>query len=170
MRFIIVVCGVAILFMVPAFGFQKDFSPEGAEFSVHMPGTPECEDLPVTTSADQKFVRTCRFFDRKKQVLFQAQYFPTKSVSAGVNPDTVLALGRDRILMGANTQLLSEHKITVDGRPGIECVMRAKGEDFSVHMRLILTNRQMAIVGVIGSERSIRSPGVRSFLDSVRLK
>ena len=135
------------------------FEPEGAGFSVLMPGKP-------VEAIDKRATYTMHSFaltlGRGNYVASYSDYAP----EANLNPATALTLNRDKFNKNIHAKMLSSREITLDGHRGIEFTSEIPAANIRVQMFLI-GNRMFQLATLVFKDVD-ETRNVDRFFDSFK--
>jgi hypothetical protein len=134
-------------------------APEGAGFSVLVPGEP-------IEKIDQKKSFTLHSFNvtvgRATYIASYSDYLPGK-----LDPVTALTANRDKFNQSLQGKIISSHQITIDGQIGIEFTTETSAANVKSQLFLI-GNRMFQIVVFVFRDAN-ETENVNRFFESFRL-
>lgn len=180
-RFLLVLAPLGLLFACVAGGLlwaSADVDPAkwehvavpGSGFEALMPAKPEVVEQTQETPAGK--AEMCKFSARpkgdKELFMIVSIHFPADVGRDVGGPETLLEAGRQDVLSASQGEIKSEHRITLDGCPGLEMeVARAKGG--VVKARVYATKEHLLEVLVGVAPIRLGSKDVQKFFDSFKL-
>lgn len=137
------------------------FEPEGAGFSVLMPGKP-------VETIDKRTAYTLHSFTvtmgKGTYVASYSDYAP----EAKLNPNTALTSNRDKFNKSLKATLVSSREITLDGHTGLEFTSETPAANVKSQMFLIGNRMFQAVTFVFKDVDETRN--VNRFFDSFKFK
>lgn len=135
------------------------FEPEGAGFSVLMPGKPQ---ETITKRPNYTLYTYAITFGRGTYVATYSDYTP----EAKLDPNTALIKNRDKFNKSFDAKLLSSREITIDGHSGIEFTSESPAANLKSQLFLI-GNRMYQTATMIFKDAD-QAPGVERFFSSFK--
>lgn len=156
--------------VVVAQSVWRRFQDPNGKFTVLMPGDPKQQRQQQQTRLGNLDIYTFAVEQPGLSAhLVTYTDFPAEFIQT-VDPNKLLDSGRDEVLRRVQGSLLSETRISLDGAPGRELMIKAPGE-LIIHSRIYLVNQRLyqLIVVAPASKATNLSGSIRGFFQSFRL-
>jgi hypothetical protein len=160
------VAGLLLLVFASAVAAQEEvpppwarFEPEGAGFSVLMPGKPQ---ETITKRPNYTLYTYAITFGRGTYVATYSDYTP----EAKLDPNTALIKNRDKFNKSFDAKLLSSREITVDGHSGIE--FTSESPTANLKSQLFLIGTRMYQTATMIFKDTDQTQGVERFFSSFK--
>ncbi len=149
-----------------------EFKPEGAGFSVKLPGQPEQQK---NTGVDGRPNEGRIYWLYKGKIVYQIAYGPSAPDLEKIAPDKMLDAVRDQWLKAMDLQIASKKMVRVDGHEAVEVLAGSKpqsvwrGKNVVLRMVLDRPGKKLYIFAAVGTPGFEVDPELRTYLDSIHL-
>jgi hypothetical protein len=160
-----------LLFIILLAGCEtpmQEFSSDKGLFSIMTPGTFEKSTYDVNMVPGP--VKLHVFIFAEPNIAYQASYvdYPVEIINSH-DPNDIIDEVIDGLLIPLEGKLTSEEQISYGTDPGREIHFNAKGGQSLGHMVILLSDRRLYQVGVVGSKDTFSSDAAELFIDSFEI-
>ncbi|NJR48229.1 MAG: hypothetical protein HC780_00450 [Leptolyngbyaceae cyanobacterium CSU_1_3] len=173
-KFLIVTYLVALGFLPTAcnpVAKSEEFKSQTGQFSVTAPIALKEETRSLDTTAGKINLHMFTATEKNKAYFVAYADYPEQILKLS-NPEKMLDGARDGAIGNVNGKLVSEAKVSINGAPGRELVIEAKGkngENGTVKARVFLVKNRLYQAMVVAPQAEVNSAEMDKFLQSFKL-
>ncbi|KAM3101875.1 hypothetical protein ACKFKF_06325 [Phormidesmis sp. 146-12] len=173
-KFLVLLYLLSLGFLTTACGAgvkSEEFKSQTGKFSVTSPIALREETKTLDTMAGKINLHMFTATEKNKAYFVAYADYPEQLLKVS-NPEKMLDGARDGAVSNVNGKLVDEKKVSIDGSPGRELTIEAKGsngQDGTVKARVFLVKNRLYQAMVVAPKEEVNATEMDAFLQSFKL-